>query len=104
MTQNFMKHGYYAPRIGKMYHMLIPGNITEGISGPDHPASFSEVFNFKGDEWFSKGEAEALCKTKLNMDKTKHYALGFGGAFYAVKTPEGESQPDYRAQRVKRLK
>lgn len=97
MTQNFMKHGYYAPRIGKMYHMLIPGNITEGISGPDHTASFSEVFNFKGDEWFSKGEAEALCKTKLNMDKTKHYALGFGGAFYAVKTPEGESQPDYRA-------
>lgn len=97
MTQNFMKNGYYAPRIGKMYHMLIPGNITEGVSGPDHPASFSEVFNFQGDEWFSVGAAEALCKTKLNMDKTKHYKLGFGGAFYSVKTPEGESQPDYRA-------
>ena len=32
MTQNFIKHGYYAPRIGKMYHMLIPGNITKGIT------------------------------------------------------------------------
>jgi arylsulfatase A-like enzyme len=31
------------------------------------------------------------------MDKTKHYKLGFGGAFYVVKTPEGQSQPDFRA-------
>ena len=97
MTQNFIKNGYYAPRIGKMYHMLIPGNITEGVSGPDHPESFSEVFNFQGDEWFSQGEAEALCNTRLKMNKTKHYGLGFGTAFYSVKTANDGSQPDYRA-------
>ena len=99
MSQNFYKQGYYSARIGKIYHMLIPGNITDGISGPDHAASWNEAFNFQGDEWFSNGEAEAICKTKLNMDKKKHYGLGFGTAFYAVKVPNAEEnlQPDYKA-------
>ena len=99
MTQNFHKQGYYSARVGKIYHMLIPGNITDGISGPDHAASWSEAFNFQGNEWFSNGEAEAICKTKLNMDKTKHYGLGFGTAFYAVKVPNSEEnlQPDFKA-------
>ncbi|MCM8527584.1 MAG: sulfatase [Lentisphaeraceae bacterium] len=99
MSQNFYKQGYYSARIGKIYHMLIPGNITEGVSGPDHAASWNEAFNFQGDEWFSNGDAEAICNTKLNMDKTKHYRLGFGGAFYSVKVPDSEAnlQPDYRA-------
>lgn len=99
MSQNFYNQGYYAARVSKIYHMLIPGNITEGVSGPDHKASWNESFNFQGNEWFSNGEAEAICKTKLNLDKTKHYRLGFGGAFYSVKVPnsEGKNQPDYKA-------
>jgi iduronate 2-sulfatase len=97
MTQNFKEQGYYSVRVGKIYHMLIPGNITEGVSGPDHKDSWSEAFNFQGNEWFSEGEAEAIDNTKLNMDKTKHYALGFGGAFYSVKTPDEKKQPDYLA-------
>lgn len=99
MSQNFYEQGYYSARIGKIYHMLIPGNITEGVSGPDHKASWNEAFNFQGNEWFSNGDAEAICKTKLNMDKTKHYRLGFGGAFYSVKVPNNEAklQPDYQA-------
>lgn len=99
MSQNFYKQGYYAARVGKIYHMLIPGNITEGVSGPDHADSWNEAFNFQGNEWFSNGEAEAICKTKLEMDKTKHYRLGFGSAFYSVKVPDAEEnlQPDFRA-------
>lgn len=99
MSQNFYKQGYYAARVSKIYHMLIPGNITEGVSGPDHKASWNEAFNFKGGEWFSNGKAEAICTTKLNMDKNKHYGLGFGTAFYSVIVPDSEAseQPDYRA-------
>jgi hypothetical protein len=79
--------------------MLIPGNITEAVSGPDHKASWNETFNFQGDEWFSEGEAEAICRTKLNMDRDKHYGLGFGSAFYSVVVADDDAkdQPDYKA-------
>ncbi|MFT5905590.1 MAG: iduronate 2-sulfatase [Cryomorphaceae bacterium] len=99
LSENFHKQGYYAARVSKIYHMLIPGNITEGVSGPDHKASWNETFNFQGDEWFSKGEAEAICRTSLNMDKDKHYGLGFGEAFYSVKVAgvDAKDQPDYKA-------
>ena len=97
MSQNFKEQGYYAARVGKIYHMRVPGDITAGVSGPDHKASWTEFFNIQGNEWHSKGDAKALCNTKLKIDKSKHYNLGFGTAFYEVKTAGPETQPDYKA-------
>ena len=31
--------------------MRVPGHITAGIDGPDHPGSWSQTYNFKSDVW-----------------------------------------------------
>jgi len=98
LPQHFKNHGYTAARIGKLYHMSVPGDITAGVSGPDHPASWSMAFNCQGPEWMTPGPAEALSNEKLNFDPDKHYGLGFGTAFYTVRSEgKGEEQADYKA-------
>ncbi|QGJ70569.1 Choline-sulfatase [Planctomycetales bacterium 10988] len=98
MSQLFKQAGYYSARVSKIYHMRVPGDLTNGVSGPDHEASWTEYFNCPGPEWMTEGEVRHLSNEKLKMDPNKHYALGFGGAFYVVKgSSEGEEQPDTQA-------
>lgn len=99
MSQNFKDQGYFTARVSKIYHMKVPGDITAGVDGPDHEASWTERCNVQGGEWHSKGVYENIGRGKLKRDDlTKHYDLGFGGAFVSVKTEGiGSDQPDYKA-------
>ncbi len=98
MSQHFKNNGYYAGRVSKIYHMRVPGDITAGVHGPDHEASWTERFSMHAPEWMSEGEHEHVSGEKLRFDKDKHYGLGFGGAFYVVKgSTDGSEQPDVMA-------
>jgi iduronate 2-sulfatase len=46
MSQMFRNYGWYATRIGKIYHYNVPKDI--GTPGHDDPASWDETFNPKG--------------------------------------------------------
>ncbi|MFN3153054.1 sulfatase [Bremerella sp.] len=100
LAQHFKDNGYYTARVSKIYHMRVPGDITAGVDGPDHAASWTERFNCKAPEQWSEGEHEHLDKGRLKPDPNQdiHYALGYGGAFYVVKTPgDGAEQADTKA-------
>jgi len=100
LPQYFKQNGYTTVRLGKLYHMLVPGNITAGVSGPDHEPSWSQAHNFQSDEQWTPGHHEHLSGEKLkpDPDRTKHYGLGYGGAFYVVEDPtNGAEQHDVRA-------
>lgn len=98
LAQHFQDSGYYTARVSKIYHMRIPGDITAGVDGPDHAASWTERFNIQAPEWRSSGAHAHLTNEKLNLDPANHYAGGFGGAFYVVKgDTDGAEQPDVRA-------
>ena len=43
MSQHFRQHGYFATRIGKIYHYNVPKNI--GTSGHDDPHSWNHTIN-----------------------------------------------------------
>ena len=97
MSQAFRAAGYRAMRSGKIYHQRIPGDITAGVAGPDHAASWDQTYNAHAPEWMTDGEATNIGRTKLRMDRDAHYDLGFGGAFYEVRgSGDGSEQADWK--------
>ncbi|MBA2113017.1 sulfatase [Bremerella alba] len=100
LAQHFKDNGYYTARVSKIYHMRVPGDITAGVDGPDHAASWTERFNCQAPEQWSEGEHTHLTRERLKPDPQRdvHYGLGYGGAFYVVKTPgDGAEQADMKA-------
>lgn len=98
MSQLFRNNGYFAGRVSKIYHMRVPGDITAGVSGPDHADSWDVAINCQGPEWMSQGEKKNLTNEKLKFEKDTHYRLGFGGAFFVVRgSTDGSEQPDVQA-------
>lgn len=59
-TQHFAKHGYHTARVGKIFHMGVPGDVERGADGADDPDSWHERFNSKGPEWKAEGDGELL--------------------------------------------
>lgn len=100
MSQHFINNGYHAARVSKIYHMRVPGDITAGVNGPDHAASWTERYNCKAPEQWTKGKHEHLTRERLKPDPNRsiHYGLGYGGAFYVVRDPtNGAAQADHKA-------
>ncbi len=98
MAELFKDNGYYSARVSKIYHMRVPGDITAGVDGPDHAASWTERFNCQAPEWMTDGENRMLTSEKLKWAPDEHYSLGFGTAFYVVRgSSDGAEQADIKA-------
>lgn len=82
--QQFKNAGYYTARVGKVYHMGVPGGIEEGGDGADDPASWTERFNCPGPEWKAPGVGETL---EGNPDGKKPVV---GGNTFVVVEAEGD--------------
>ena len=65
LGQVFKRANYFTARVSKIYHMLIPGDITRGVHGADHPDSWNERYCLQAPEWNSVGEHEHLSNEKL---------------------------------------
>jgi iduronate 2-sulfatase len=80
LSQLFMRNGYYAARVGKIYHYGNPGQI--GTDGLDDAPSWKERFNPAG-----------IDKTKLEPQLT-HYTpgRGLGASLTAFADPDGRDE------------
>jgi iduronate 2-sulfatase len=80
MSQMFMRNGYYAARVGKIYHYGNPGDI--GTSGLDDPASWKEFVNPAG-----------MDKTTLEPDVTNFTPQrGLGSAMALLSDGKGRDE------------
>lgn len=82
--QHFKNAGYYTARVGKIYHMGVPGDIEKGSDGADDPASWTEWFNSPGPEWKAPGHGETL---EGNPDGKKPVV---GGNTFVVVEADGD--------------
>lgn len=53
-------HGWYSARVGKIYHMRVPGDIIAGTNGRDIASSWTERFNCRGREAHTPGHYACL--------------------------------------------
>jgi iduronate 2-sulfatase len=84
LSQFFMKQGYYAARVGKIYHYGNPGQI--GTSGLDDPASWKEVFN-------PAGRDKTVIETNI-INHTPKRALGSAMCLLADREGKDEEHTD----------
>ena len=80
LSQLFKNHGYYAARIGKIYHYGNPGEI--GTNGLDDPPSWQEVFNPAG------RDRTVLEPRVINHSKSR----GLGSAMAWFADPDGTDE------------
>jgi iduronate 2-sulfatase len=60
MGQHFREQGWHTARVGKIYHMRVPGDIIAGTHGQDIASSWTERFNSKGLEAHTPGDYACL--------------------------------------------
>lgn len=58
--EHVQKHGMYSARVGKIFHMRVPGDIIDGTNGPDIEACWTERFNSPGLEAHTPGDYACL--------------------------------------------
>ena len=60
LGQCFREAGWHSARVGKIYHMRVPGDIIAGTDGNDIPSSWDEHFNSAGLEAHTPGHYACL--------------------------------------------
>ncbi|MCP4782746.1 MAG: sulfatase [Fuerstiella sp.] len=68
LGQHFRQNGRYSARVGKIFHMRVPGDIIAGTDGQDIPETWTERFNSQGNEAHTPGDYACL---NLNIFTTE---------------------------------
>lgn len=60
LGENFQDQGYYSARVGKIYHMRVPGDIIAGTNGLDVKSTWTDRYNSAGQEAHTPGDYSCL--------------------------------------------
>lgn len=98
MGAHFRNHGWYTARVGKIYHMRVPGDIIAGTNGKDVASSWTERFNSPGREAHTPGDYACL---NLNLFTRSHEGrqstrMPHRPFVSVVCDGDGSDQPDYK--------
>jgi len=104
------KNGYFSGRVGKIYHMGIPGGIELGEPGGDDPDSWDWAYNVLAPETHSPGKLELLSPKRTHMgsnfarvivpnerDATQHDVMAAAQAAAVLENKKGVNQPFFLA-------
>lgn len=99
MAEQFKNHGRYTARVGKIYHMRVPGDIIAGTNGTDHPESWTERFNAPGQEAHTPGRYALLNHNIFTRDEADRQSTRDPHRMFVTVQSDGDgtAQPDYKA-------
>lgn len=98
MGQHFKDNGWYSARVGKIYHMRVPGDIIAGTHGGDVASSWTERFNSKGREAHTPGEYACLNLNIFTTEEENRQSTRMPHRMFVTVKYEGDGsdQPDWK--------
>ena len=99
LGQHLREQGINSTRVGKIFHMRVPGDIIAGTDGKDHPECWTERFNSPGPEAHTPGEYACLNLNIVTRDEQSRQSTRMPHRmFVSVKADaDGTEQPDYKS-------
>ncbi len=98
MGENFIENGFYSARVGKIFHMKVPGDIIAGTNGLDVEDCWTERYNSAGLEAHTAGtyslyNHDIETTSMKNRMSTAQHDRWFVSVRYEG---DGSDQPDYK--------
>lgn len=98
LGEHFKNNGWYTARVGKIYHMRVPGDIIAGTHGLDIESSWTERFNSPGQEAHTPGNYACLNLNIFTDELQGRESTAMPNRmFVSVKYKgDGSDQPDHQ--------
>ena len=99
LGQHFRQSGWYSARVGKIFHMRVPGDIIAGTNGQDYASAWTERFNSTGLEAHTPGDYACLNLNIFTDDLENRQSTKMPHRpFVSVKYDgDGSDQPDHKS-------
>ena len=97
--EHFQKNGYSSTRVGKIFHMRVPGDVIAGTDGDDVPACWSAKYNMPGKEAHTPGNYACLNLNKFTTDLKGRQSTRMPYRMFVTVdyVGDGSDQPDWKA-------
>ncbi|TWU04795.1 sulfatase [Stieleria varia] len=99
LGEHFIAQGRTTARVGKIFHMRVPGDIIAGTHGQDVPACWTQRFNASGREAHTPGEYACLNQNVFTTALEGRQSTGDPHRPFVTVSYEGDGsdQPDAKA-------
>ncbi len=99
MGQYFRENGWYTARVGKIYHMRVPGDIIAGTNGEDVASSWTERFNSPGQEAHTPGDYACLNLNLFTDSLESRESTKMPNRMFVTVQYDGDGsdQPDFKS-------
>lgn len=98
LGQHFKNNGWYSARVGKIFHMKVPGDIIAGTNGRDVPECWTERFNSPGREAHTPGDYACLNLNIFTRELEGRQSTAMPHRMFVTVSYEGDGsdQPDHK--------
>ncbi len=99
LGEHFRTNGWYTARVGKIYHMRVPGDIIAGTNGLDIASSWTERFNSPGREAHTPGHYACLNQNIFTTELEGRQSTRMPHRMFVTVKYEGDGsdQPDHKS-------
>ena len=99
LGEHLQTHDFYTARVGKIFHMRVPGDIIAGTNGADIPECWTERFNAPGREAHTPGNYACLNLNIFTTELEGRQSTKMPHRMFVSVDYEGDGsdQPDYKA-------
>lgn len=98
LGEHLIKNGWHTARVGKIYHMRVPGDIIAGTNGEDVASTWTQRFNSQGKEAHTPGDYACLNLNIFTRELKGRQSTRMPHRMFVTVTYKGDGadQPDHK--------